>query len=81
MIDVKTLDRKRLEALKKIAARETPGTRMDGSYSSELEKLAAFANMFIGYLLEEFDRELTATEETKKRQARGRSGNELPGSV
>lgn len=88
MISAKTLDRKRLDELKKISS--TTVATHTGDYKTELEKLCAFANTFVGYLLEEFDKELTATEAARRRQAgidkvldraHGRSGNDLPGSV
>lgn len=63
MIDTKTIDRARMDELKKIASANAV------TYGSELEKLCAFANKFIGYMLEELDKEMKAKEQrpaTKK---------------
>lgn len=56
MIDADTLDQKRIDELKAIASKNVAPSSLP--YSTELEKLCAFANAFLGYMLEDLDKSM-----------------------
>lgn len=66
MIDPKSLDRKRLEEFKVIAA--TQVGQHTGDYKSHLEKTCAFVNLFFACMLEDFDKEFTEKERLAERR-------------
>lgn len=66
MIDPNTLDRSRLTQLKALADR---GVNLQtGDFTSHQEKTFAFVNLFVKFMLEDIDKELTEKERLAERR-------------